>query len=136
MTARPRPRKPSGRASLPAKWLELQVAAPQVIAHRLGRMATAGPVLSVRDQREFTHMLTEKQAAFWMSWWAMGTELCRIQSELTQASLQGVLTGQPAWIGMSWWQWPTAFQRVLESGLTPVHRRAVANARRLNRTRR
>ena len=43
---------------------ELAWAAPQVVAHRLGRMAQAGPILSDRDRREFTGMVVEKQLAF------------------------------------------------------------------------
>jgi hypothetical protein len=43
---------------------ELLVAAPQVVAHRLGRMALSGPRPSVNDRREFHRMGAEKVAAF------------------------------------------------------------------------
>ena len=50
---------------------ELMVAAPQVVAHRLGRMALAGPKPSAKDQREFHRMGAEKLAAFGEAWQAM-----------------------------------------------------------------
>jgi len=43
------------------KLAELGVAAPQVVSHRLTRMALAGPALNARDRKEFTGMVVEKQ---------------------------------------------------------------------------
>ncbi len=54
------------------KSVELGIAAPQVIAQRVQRMLTAGPVPSARDQREFLRMGSEKVTAFQQSWLAMG----------------------------------------------------------------
>ena len=52
----------SRRATVQAqqKVLDLGIAAPQVVAHRLARMALAGPVPSARDQKEFAGMVLEK----------------------------------------------------------------------------
>ena len=47
-----------------AKAAELAFAAPQVVAHRVTRMAIAGPSLSERDRKEFQRMGAEKTAAF------------------------------------------------------------------------
>src|SRR4030095_13287642 len=49
----------------------IALTAPQVVAHRLVRMALSGPVLSARDRREFTRMGAEKVAAVYESWDAM-----------------------------------------------------------------
>ena len=50
--------------SAAAKLAEISIASPQVIAHRVTRMAMSGPVLSERDRKEFTNMVQEKQVAF------------------------------------------------------------------------
>ncbi|MBN9462464.1 MAG: hypothetical protein J0H00_14740 [Burkholderiales bacterium] len=112
---------------------ELGLAAPQVAAHRLSRMALNGPVYSVRDQREFIGMIQEKQVAFVQSWMAMFWEGVKVQ--------QGPWR---AWAtAFSWWTSPRrraplspdTLLRIANKGLAPVHRRAVANSRRLARTR-
>ncbi|HEY1226452.1 MAG TPA: hypothetical protein VGF26_03960, partial [Ramlibacter sp.] len=51
-------------AAMARRTAELAFAAPQVVAHRLQRMAIAGPQLSGRDRKEFTGMVVEKQLAF------------------------------------------------------------------------
>ena len=113
--------------------------APQVVAHRLARMALAGPVLSARDRREFSRMGAEKVTAFYESWNAMYAQGWRIQQEMWSASLRAM------WLP---WQARTisparqllalqgATSRILEKGMVPVRKRTVANARRLRRTRR
>ena len=60
--------------SLTKKSAELAVAVPQVVAHRLTRMAIAGSVLSERDRKEFDLMVAEKQAAFTQAWQAMAKQ--------------------------------------------------------------
>src|SRR3954470_23486196 len=112
---------------------QLAVAVPQVIGHRVTRMMTAGSVPSPRDTREFSRMSSEKTAAFAESWLAMGVEMMRA-NELLAVTLM-----------TSWWNaWFSAagfnrHARQLQSvalgiavkGLAPVHRTAVANAKRL-----
>ena len=51
-----------------AKVVDISLAAPQVVAHRVARMVQSGPVLSERDRKEFTGMVQEKQLAFSQSW--------------------------------------------------------------------
>ncbi|MDH5834345.1 polyhydroxyalkanoate granule-associated phasin [Luteimonas kalidii] len=124
-----RPRKRRARATTAsAQLVELGAAAPLVAAARLSRMALAGANPSARDRREFSGMVSEKQAAFAQSWAAMWAEAWSLQAQL-------------AW---SWWLSPTAaaqarlrrtastgFDRIMASGVAPWHRQVLANARRL-----
>ncbi len=117
--------------------MELALSVPQVLIHRLTRLSLAGHSPSLRDRKEFCLMGAEKIEAFYESWTAMLVEIF-------QANLR--LAFSPVFL---WSPWPgsprvrrrlsaharqTAFA-VLGSGLAPVHRRAVANARRLRRVR-
>ena len=132
------------RHALPLALAELAVAAPQVVSHRLARMAAAGPLPGAADQREFHRMGAEKVAAFWESWAAMGLQSWSAQQRALAAM-------QSAWWRTLWF--PLAkpgagafgpstaqLQRqtldMLAHGLAPVHRRAVANAKRLGKPRR
>ncbi len=78
----PARRRPS--SSLSAKTTELALAVPQVVAHRLLRMAHAGPHLSARDRKEFARMIAEKNSAFGESWNAMALQM--LQSQRTFAA--------------------------------------------------
>ena len=118
--------------------IEMSFAVPQVIAHRMMRMALAGSSPSLRDRKEFHLMSAEKGAAFFESWNAMLWEIYRANVALA------VSAGPFFWL-----RWPstgpasraaaTHFQRtaltVLATGVAPIHRRAVANARRFGRAR-
>jgi hypothetical protein len=116
---------------------ELAFAAPRVVAHRLGRMALAGARPSARDRREFTRMGSEKSDAFAESWLAMGATAWRLQLDFW-LSCWGL--GFSPWLGRggkrtlnSLADSQRAAVDILASGLAPVHRRAVANAKRLGR---
>lgn len=115
---------------------ELALAVPQVVGHRLARMALAGPNLSARDRREFSGMVHEKTVAFGSAWHAMGWQLWRAQQAMALSLLQAAWA---PWLGASRGgvarQWQDAANQVLAAGLAPVHRQAVSNARRLARTR-
>jgi hypothetical protein len=102
---------------------ELVLAVPQVVAHRLTRMALSGPVPSARDRREFHTMGQEKVQAFWQSWFAMGWAMTQAMQKSWIAALQGARVPL------------IDTQRILSQGLAPVHRRATGNARRLARLR-
>jgi hypothetical protein len=110
--------------------LGLSMAVPQVIAHRVNRMAQAGPRPNARDRKEFHLMGAEKMAAFYESWAAMGMATMQAQQTLWRAAMF-TPWGKSAL--------PTANTlaqhtlRVLSQGMAPVHRRAVGNAKRLNR---
>jgi hypothetical protein len=117
---------------------ELSFAVPQVVGHRVLRMATAGLNPSARDRREFAGMGSEKVLAFYQSWGGMWMQVFQAQLALAQ--------GMAA---MAWTPWavggrvgtvaaPSAAALatgILAAGLAPVHRKAVANARRLGRSR-
>jgi len=120
---------------------DLMFAAPQVMAHRLSRMALAGLSPSKRDRREFTTMGTEKITAFAQSWNAMALEALRFNQELAMECWKAAWT--PWWMpgrGSLVSRMLTDSRRLevatldtLGRGLAPIRRRAVGNARRLNR---
>jgi hypothetical protein len=123
-------------ASVARQTTDLALAAPQVVAHRLARMAAAGPRPSARDQREFTRMVAEKQQAFQQSWTAMGLQSMVAGQSMALAWMRLWATPWPggAWNGHALAsQWQNALWGVVDKGLTPVRRTAVANARRLSR---
>jgi hypothetical protein len=128
--ATPRTRK---FKSLTIKSMELALSVPQVFAHRVARMALAGPQLSDRDRKEFQIMLHEKHAAFAEAWSDMAMLAFRANQALTASMLSFYFT-------------PFSYTRaaasaaahvqhaaidVLDKGLAPIHRKAVLNARRL-----
>ncbi len=119
-----------------ARSLELSVAAPTVIAHRVGRLLAAGARPSRADRNEFQLMGTEKVLAFYQSWAAMWAQAGTTQLQLMQSFwrmpswppssparlVTRVLTGQAA-----------ALTKMLDAGMAPVHAKAVGNAKRLSR---
>ena len=107
---------------------ELAIAAPQVIAHRIARMALAGPTLSARDRKEFTGMVLEKQAAAAQAWMGMFAEGVRFQQQFALSVLTLATPRQHAARAKA------ATSRIASSALAPIHRKAVANAKRLART--
>lgn len=132
--------------SIPVTLAELAIATPQVVTHRLARLAAAGPAPGARDRREFQRMGSEKVAAFWESWgamalqaagaqqralWSMQTALWRALWFPMAAGRAGTAIGPGALQ-----QWQRSALDVFAHGLAPVHRRAVANSRRLAAPRR
>lgn len=123
-------------SSLVTQMFELSFAVPQVVAHRMTRMALAGQALSDRDRQEFTLMVAEKHRAFDRSWQAMATETVRANQALTVSMLKSFCfpKGRP----LTGTAMAASLQRatvgVLTKGLEPVHRTAVANAKRLATT--
>jgi len=122
--------------SLAAQAVELGIAAPQVIAHRVSRMVSAGHSPSTSDRAEFRRMGIEKIAAANEAWIAMATQAYLENQKLALNLMRSV-----------WFPWmhraPTAKSMsrqlnrsaasILGKGMAPVRRRAVANAKRLNR---
>jgi len=134
MPARRRP-----PASLSTKTAELALAVPQVVAHRLLRMAHAGPHLSARDRKEFARMIAEKNSAFGESWNAMALQALQSQRAFAAALALAATPTRSTRASPAAHALATQLQRatlaVIGKGLAPVHRRAVANAKRLARTR-
>lgn len=126
-------------ATLGRKTMETAMAAPQVVAHRMGRMATAGASPSRRDQKEFAGMVAEKQQAFVQSWMAMGAQTLRLQQQVW-ASFWSI--GAAPWSGKhaasvkAARRLQSAAVSIAEKGLAPVHRKAVSNAKRLSKAKR
>jgi hypothetical protein len=133
-------RKHHHAKTLMVKVNELAWAAPQVVAHRVARMAAAQPVLSAWDRKEFTTMWLEKPSAFAQSWFAMCSQALQAQQSLAMS-----LTS----MSRAFWlptpmrahaprrlarQFGNASLGIAAKGVAPVHRKAVANARRLAKT--
>ncbi len=126
------------KTRLVAKTADLAFAVPQVVAHRLTRMAIAGRPLSERDRREFKRMSAEKTAAFAESWNAMAVEVIRVNQAFAVSLVRSFWFpwhgGRRASADAMASQWQNAAYGVLSQGMAPVQRRAVANANRLART--
>lgn len=124
--------------SIATKTAELAVAVPQVVAHRVTRMAIAGPTPSARDRKEFERMVAEKKVAFTQAWQAMASEAVLANQALAQSALRTIWTptnwGKPAVADEFARQMQGATLGVLGKGLAPVHRKAISNAKRLART--
>jgi hypothetical protein len=130
-------RKPKTHA-VATQLAQLSVAVPQVVAHRVTRMAMAGTPMSERDRKEFQGMVDEKKTAFTQAFTAMAAQTMRANQTLA-ASMWGALWSPSrrkspsplAWAAL----WQDAALGVLAKGIAPVHRKAVANAKRLGKTR-
>jgi hypothetical protein len=124
--------------SLTVKSMELALSVPQVFAHRVTRMALAGPQLSDRDRKEFQIMLTEKHAAFAHAWSDMATHAFRENQAFTAYMLRfffAPLSLKRRSAASTAAQVHRAAIGVFGKGLAPIHRKAVSNARRLAKTR-
>jgi hypothetical protein len=123
--------------SLAAKSRGLAMAVPQVVAHRVTRMALAGPSISDRDRKEFNMMVNEKHAAFAQAWSAMAIEAFRANQVLATLMLRSFFTPfsrkRPSAASVTA-HVQNAVVSVLGRGIAPVHRKAVANAKRLAKT--
>ena len=122
------------------KSAELARAAPQVIARRGVRLGMAGWPPGERDQREVVRMGAEKVQAFSQSALAIAVQATALQQ---QWALQAAAQWWSMWARL-WTPWlavkqpradPLWFQgallKLVDSGLSPIHRTALANARRL-----
>jgi hypothetical protein len=123
--------------SLAVKAAELALAVPQVVAHRVTRMALSGPKLSARDRKEFDRMVAEKNEAFGELWRAMAKQASLVNQALAGSifkSFLSVARGKRPSAATSVAQLQRAALGVLGKGVGPVHRKAIANAKRLGRT--
>jgi len=123
--------------SLATKAAELAFAVPQVVAHRVTRIALSGPKPSPRDRKEFERMVAEKNAAFAESWKAMAAQAALANQALAASFFQSFLSaarGKKPSAAATANQLHKAALGVVGKGLAPVHRKAVANAKRLSRT--
>jgi hypothetical protein len=116
-----------GQQAIARRLTEIAFAVPLVVAHRANRMATGSP--SASDRRELNLMVSEKAAAFSQAWVAMSMQAMRVNLAWSAAFLRSPLA--PVTAGRA----NAAMLSVLGAGLAPVHRTAVANAKRLSRSR-
>ncbi len=123
-------------SSLATKLAELSLAVPQVVAHRVTRMAMAGQAPSARDKKEFEQMVSEKKVAFAQSWSAMAVQATRANQALALSVFTSMwlpTRRKPSAAALAS-QIQRAAMGVLSKGVAPVHSKAVANAKRLART--
>ncbi len=140
---------------LGVKTSELMFAAPLVAAQRMTRLLVAGRVPAARDRREFARMGAEKIDAFGEAWNATAAQVTKSNQQLAVSMMSDWFrTWMNFWFSFGYA--PATPQRrvvraaqrkfqnaahhaaldMLAKGIAPVHRRAVANARRLGRTKR
>jgi hypothetical protein len=129
-------RSPRKKKSTSTKVAELVFAVPQVVAHRVTRMALAGPVLSKHDRREFNLMVAEKNIAFAQAWQEMFKQSVRANRALVPTFMRSIWSPSAASkgsAGKAIAQMQNAALGVFGRGLAPFHQKAVANAKRLAR---
>ena len=144
--------------TLAMKTAEMMLASAQVIGHRTGRMALAGPAPSARDRREFALMGQEKVEASAQSVQAMAAHLLSRNQELGAQAFSNMLRSTSALMMLASSRTPAqliarqvALARALgqssvsiadvsksatklaHRGLKPIHAKATANAKRLGR---
>jgi len=83
------------RKRLYTKSAQLALAVPQVIAHRLMRMASSGK-LSSRDRREFDRMITEKAEAVGEAWGRMAVMAFEANQKLALSLMKSWMRGSPS----------------------------------------
>ena len=114
---------------------ELALAVPQVIGHRLLGMAAMNGKPSLREQREFDRMISEKTAAFSDAWTDMAVKSFEVNQQLASAFLRSWLAYTPPSARHAK-QLQRAALDVLAAGIAPLHKRATANARRFRKVKR
>lgn len=136
-------------ARLGQQMTEMMIAAPQVAAHRTARMLMSGAIPNRRDSREFKAMGDEKLAACSDAWQAMAnqaiTSQMQIATTLTQMAFKqsalwwtpfsasrGLSAADMTQLGN---EMQSAAMQIASRGMAPVRKRAVANAKRLQRVR-
>ena len=121
--------------SIASKMLELSMATPHVMAHRMTRMAMAGASPSDRDRKEFGLMVSEKQSAFLKAGTAMMVQTVIANQSLALAMTRAFwspIFGRPGKSIVADFQ--SAALGVLVKGLVPIHRTPIANSTRLAST--
>ncbi len=145
-------------ADLALKTGEMMLASAQVIGHRMGRMAAAGPKPNAHDRREFTLMGQEKIEAAAESVQAMTAQMMRTGPQLGVKAVQQMLSGAMALTTLATSRTPGqsmarqaklvrtmtqsaamgsqltgSVARLAQRGLKPISSRATANAKRLGK---
>ncbi|HEY3180383.1 MAG TPA: polyhydroxyalkanoate granule-associated phasin [Casimicrobiaceae bacterium] len=129
------------------KTSELSLVAPQVVALRFARLLAAGASPTARDRRESARMVNEKIAAFSEAWIAMAAQMQRSNQEWALFTMRQWWSAaiDPSWMLQTWgtprrWlrtgatrrKMQTSMVKLVTAGLTPIHKRATRNVRRLS----
>jgi hypothetical protein len=145
-------------SDLATKTLEMMLASAQVIGHRTGRMALAGPAPSARDRREFALMGQEKIEAGAQSAEAMAAQMMTISQPWGVMFASDMLRNSAALMSLAGSRTPSQLfarqaalaralgqsalsmahvsgsaARLAHRGLKPIHAKATANAKRLGK---
>jgi hypothetical protein len=138
---------------------EMMLASAQVIHHRTGRIAAAGPTPNQRDRREFTVMGQEKFAAASESAQAVAARMLKLNQQMRAVAFNNIVTGTAGVMSVATArtiaqsskaqaalmqstisssskaasQIADSVARIAHHGLKPVHSRATANAKRLGK---
>ncbi len=137
---------------------EMMLASAQVISHRTGRMAAAGPAPSADDLDEFSLMTQEKFEAAAESSWSVAEHCLQLNQQLWMQMLTQMQAGMTAMMSAAassniaesmthhataiaamsptadaHAQFANAAADLARRALDPIHARATANAERLGR---
>lgn len=113
---------------------ELGQQVPEVMHKRLSLMATQDPIHHAKTRKEIERMVVEKPVAFFESWQAMLTQSLIAQqnvSKLMMDSWVAMAMGRPIMLDQLYYQVNYETLKVFEKGISPIHRRVMANAKRL-----
>jgi len=127
-------RTAAANAALWMKMWEVGAVAPIVIGYRLAGMARAGSEPSAKDRRELTRMGQEKVDAWYEASLSTGQRLFEANLALAGMFWRQAWGGALSPAALTAWL-ARLGPGMLTAGLTPVHRRVVANNRRLARSR-
>ena len=145
-------------SDLATKTLEMMLASAQVIGHRTGRMALAGPAPTARDRREFALMGQEKIEAGAQSAQAITAHLMTMSQPWGALAFRHILRNSAAFMSLASSRTPNTVDRAAGStrassgtigismadvskdatklarrGLKPIHAKATANTERLGK---
>jgi hypothetical protein len=145
-------------SDLVTKTLETMLASAQVIGHRTGRMALAGPTPNARDRREIALMQQEKIEAGAQSAQPMAAHMMTMSQPWGALAFRHILRNSAAFMSLASSRTPSqlvarqaVFARALGHstvsivdvsksvtklayrGLKPIHAKATANAKRLGK---
>ena len=143
---------------LAVKTYEMMVASAEVIGHRAGRMAAAGPIPNASDQCEFALMGQEKIESAAESARAMAEFVMSLNRQLESQAISQMLTGSTAMISLATsssvgqsierqgelirtmtesaitlLQLPNSAGLFAHSAVKPIYSRTKANAKRLGK---
>ncbi len=113
---------------------DVGIHAPQVIHKRLTMFAQQNPLNNQQEVHEMERMVHEKAMAFVESWQDMGIQSLVAQYHIHELLFDNwvkVLFGKPIALDQLFYQINLETLKVVEKGMLPIHRRVVANAKRL-----